>query len=195
MRERIASHLRDLLSEGAFEIGQIAVRPGFLLSHVDDVGRIGLMEVTDPQAAADIALEDDAGKYRPLKTAPNLKHGWRLVLPEVNQVLLALDFLYPAAVGTAELFARKSMYAVDLKQTLARQTGMYAVAGKIADHEAYELVAEFCGKGCLRKILWRISPEQPLESTPLKSSLPLLCAEACNLFVARAREVVKNRKA
>ena len=63
----------------------------------------------DPHDAIRIARYDDAANYRPLKTAPNLRHGWRLTLTDLAEICLALDFLYPAAVGTALAFLREEL--------------------------------------------------------------------------------------
>jgi hypothetical protein len=52
----------------------------------------------------------------------------------------------------------------------------------------------------LKKILWPLTPNDPVTSLPkekfdpgsvARDELPLLCHEACNLLVAKAREVVK----
>ena len=154
----------------------------------------------DPHDAIGIARYDDAGRYRPLKTAPNLKHGWRLTLKNLGDVCLALDFLYPAALGTALAFVRRELTPVDLRDTLARQSGMYAVVRKITDEQAQAAVAGACNhqSGCLRQILWSISPGRPTslsrsraEVSGSSNEIPLLCAEACNLLVAAGRKVVK----
>ena len=77
---------------------------------------------------------------------------------------------------------------------------MYAVVKKITDEQARAVVAKVCNhqSGCLRHILWSISPGHP---TPLSrtgsevpgagNEIPLLCAEACNLLIASGRQVVK----
>ncbi len=39
---------------------------------------IGLEIFRNPEDAIEIARYDDDGNYRPLKTAPNLRHGWRM---------------------------------------------------------------------------------------------------------------------
>ena len=163
----------------------------------------GELEIfTDPHDAIEIARYDDIGKYRPLKTAPNLRHGWLLKLKSLHEASLALDFLYPAALGTAVAFARNKLKHVDLRETLARQTGMYAVAKKITDEQAESTVASTCNHkdGCLRHILWSISPGHPtslsrrgFEIQGSENEIPILCAEACNLLVAAGRKVVKTR--
>jgi sirohydrochlorin cobaltochelatase len=97
--------------------------------------------------------------------------------------------------------------AVDLRETLGRQSGMYAVTKKITDAQAQAMIGEVCTSagGCLKTILWRISPDVPVESLPPEKfdravnqlggparALPMLCHEVCNLLVAKAREVVKS---
>lgn len=192
MEARIAGYLSRLRRGGVFQIGQVRVAPDFSLCHADEANNASLREYRNPHDAIDIARHDDEGRYRPLKTAPNLRHGWRLILRDEHEVRLALDFLYPAALGTAELAERGTLTPTDLRETLSRQTGMYAVTKNLSDEQACRLVQEFCHVGCLRRILWRISPGDSKPSAPGQNP-PLLCAEACNLFVAKAREVIKGK--
>ena len=73
--------------------------------------------------------------------------------------------------------------------------------------QAQEMIGGFCTSrgGCLKTILWPLAPGLPVTSLPPEKfdatvnqdgsnepCIPLLCAEACNLLVARAREVVKQ---
>jgi sirohydrochlorin cobaltochelatase len=202
MPSEVRKFLGSFLSNGPCLIGQVRILPDYSLSHVEDAGKAGLETFTNPHDALEIARYDDAGKYRPLKTAPNLRHGWRLALKDLHETLLALDFLYPAALGTAMASARSELQPVDLSETLARQTGMYAVVKKITDEQAESVVASTCNRkdGCLRHILWSISPGHPTslsrrgpEVEGSENEIPLLCAEACNLLVAAGRKVVKRR--
>jgi sirohydrochlorin cobaltochelatase len=199
MPGEIREFLGAFLRRGPCQLGQVRLLPSYCLSHVEDEGTAGLQTFADPHDAIEIARFDDAGNYRPLKSAPNLRHGWRLSLKNLDEVSLAMDFLYPAALGTALAFARGNLRAVDLRDTLARQTGMYAVVRKISDEQAGSLIAATCNHtdGCLRRILWSISPGL---STPLtehevlcsEDEIPLLCAEACNLLVAAGRKMIKT---
>jgi sirohydrochlorin cobaltochelatase len=80
---------------------------------------------------------------------------------------------------------------------------MYRITQKLTDAQAQRLIGQTCRSdgGCLKTILWRISPEVPVatlpadkfrpEATP-SGALPLLCHEACNLLVAAARKLVKE---
>lgn len=200
-----------------FVLGQLRVTPlenGHELRHRDDatLAPESLTPHRDPEDAAALALYDDAGAYRPLKTAPNLRHGWRLVVPDARALRLALDLFYPARMGAWERFQEHALAVTPLRDTLNRQTGMYRVAGKLTDEQADALVGRFCRSdvGCLRTILWkrdaaglpastRLPPEKsdpahdqcgsPAE--PDVDLVPLFCQEACNLLVAEARAVVK----
>ena len=199
MPGEICEFLGAFLRRGPCQLGQVRLLPNYCLSHVEDAGRGALQNFADPHDAIEIARYDDAGNYRPLKTAPNLRHGWRLSLKNVDEVSLAMDFLYPAALGTALAFARDQLRSVDLRDTLARQTGMYAVVRRITDEQAGSLVAATCNhrSGCLRRILWSISPglATPLTQREVpcaESEIPLLCAEACNLLVAAGRKMIKT---
>ncbi len=202
-----------------FLLGQICVRRlpdggGHELRHRDDATRPAteLAAHTDPEDAAALALHDDAGAYRPLKTAPNLRHGWRLVVADAAGLELALGLFYPARMGAWRAFEKGRLVTTSLRETLARQTGMYRVTQKLTDAQADALVGRFCRSdgGCLRTILWRRDVAGTVPSTQLPpekydpahdqtggaaTTIPLLCQEACNLLVAEARAVVKGKPA
>ncbi len=202
-----------------FCFGQILVqRTGggrFVLCHRDDENRSGLSIFLDAEAAFELARYDDAGNYRALKTAPNLRHGWRLEIADLSELGRALDHFYPGRVAMLAAWKRNRLTPTPLRGTLNRQSGMYRVAAKISDEQIDDLVGDFCRSdgGCLRTILWkrdaggalpsrRLPPEKfdvacdqargPGSPTPAtKRVLPLLCQEACNLLVAECRKVVK----
>lgn len=194
MSGRNLAYLAERLSAGTVTVGQVRVESGFSLTHVEDGGRSDLKVFQDPHEAIGIARYDDSGRYRPLKTAPDLAHGWRLQLGDLDAVLLALDFLYPAEVGTAAWQAAGELRPVSLRETLGRQSGMYAVTRKLSGEQAESLIQGFCRVGCLRRILWRVEGEEVFHAAgPSEPErIPLLCAEACNLFIAEARKVVKG---
>lgn len=194
--------LQQFLEQGDCFIGEVRVSGQYILCHRDDMPRETDDVFYDPHDAIAIARHDDAGGFRPLKTAPNLRHGWRIELSTIEDVLLALDFLYPAAIGTIQHFTASTLEIVPLRHTLERQSGMYAVVKKISDEQADKLIGETCNaeKGCLRKILWPTDEKRssclsvdPATIRLNSPEIPLLCAEACNLLVAAGRKVVKAR--
>ena len=194
MSRDLTARLAAWLADGGAHVGQIVIRAteeGWELRHADDADRGDLALFTKWEDARPLANADDTGAFRPLKTAPNLRHGWRLLLREVADVRRALDYFYPAMLGVAESAARGELPAVPLRATLDRQTGMYAVTKKITDEQARALVDRFCA-GCLKQRLWEIAGPNPDRASSTPGALPLLCHEACNLLVAEARKAVKG---
>src|SRR5689334_25282178 len=57
-----------------------------------------LQSFTDPLAARQIATLTQDGKFRPLRSAPNLRRGWRINGLNFEGLMTALDCLYPAAI-------------------------------------------------------------------------------------------------
>jgi sirohydrochlorin cobaltochelatase len=213
----IAETLERLLTDGEVVIGEIiATRtPGgsFEVRHrsetrrADSTGALDVRVFTSPTAARNLAKYDRLGRYRPLKGAPNLPIGWRLQLGSVEEVLQSLDAFYPGALASWIAFQQGSVAPVNLRETLQRQSGMYRITHKITNAQADELVGKCCRSdgGCLRTILWRLDPQNPISSLPrakfnprfdqldgAEKGVPYLCVEACNLLIAEARKVVKQ---
>src|SRR2546423_1601603 len=140
--------------------GQLLIRRmsagGFMVCHRDDENERALKIFHKPEDAIEIARYDDAGRYRPLKTAPNLKHGWRLEIVDLGELRCALDYFYPGRLAMLALWNRNEMRTTPLRETLNRQSGMYRIAAKISDEQIDNVVGDFCRSdvGCLRTILW-----------------------------------------
>jgi sirohydrochlorin cobaltochelatase len=207
--------LEGWLAAGLRHIGQIVIKTqedgSFALRHRDDASRDDLICHTQPEDAATLARFDDAENYRPLKTAPNLRHGWRLVLQDLPGLRVALDLFYPGRLAAFLAFESEDLETTPLRATLNRQSGMYRIAAQINGSEADDLVGNFCrsDRGCLRTILWRREAGGTVPSSQLPPEkfepkhdqtgagepvIPLLCQEACNLLVAEARKVVQAGK-
>ena len=205
--------LAKWLAAGLRCIGQISIEARedgtFTLAHCEDASRNDLLAFAHADEAAGLARFDDAGKYRPLKTAPNLRHGWRLMLPDRSALGIALDLFYPGRLAAFLAAETGALITTPLRATLDRQTGMYRSAAKISEEEANTLVGTFCRSdgGCLRTILWKRDRDETIASTLLppekfdpahdqtglsRPMIPLLCQEACNLLVAEARKIAKS---
>jgi sirohydrochlorin cobaltochelatase len=200
----LLSELETWLAGGGQQIGQLAVRGHYELCHVDDVENSALESFTEVEQARPLSFYDDEGKYRPLKTAPNLRHGWRLTLATLEEVRLALDHFYPAMLGNFAAWRAHRLGVTPFRETIDRQTGMYAITKKITDEQADTLIGEACADAkCRKTILWPLAPGRPVRTLPpekfdpaqINGGFPLLCAECCNLLVAAAREVVKKSAA
>jgi sirohydrochlorin cobaltochelatase len=202
--------LESLLASEQTFIGQIEIRRAdhnFVLSHRGDAGRRDLRDYA-AEEAIEIAKFDDAGNYRPLKTAPNLRHSWKILASDVATVISVIDAIYPGRLAVWRAWKSGQLFPTPWRQTLARQSGLYRVATKISDAQTDDLVGNFCRSdgGCLRTILWNRDDSGATPSTKLppqkfdpehdqtghgRTAIPLLCQEACNLLVAAARKVVK----
>jgi sirohydrochlorin cobaltochelatase len=207
---------------GRFYFGQILARKtgdSFVLFHRNDEGRDDLQTYRNAEDAIEIAKYDDVGNYRPLKTAPNLRHGWRLTLKTLEELKRALDYFYPGRLAVLAAWKSGQLRTTSLREILERQSGMYRVAAKISDEQIDDLVGDFCRSdgGCLRTILWKRDQRSAIASTKLPrekfdpaydqasggprsapaatttpATIPLLCQEVCNLLIAECREVVKG---
>ena len=208
LEKALAEVLSDRTRSGQLLI-QRTSSGGFALCHRDDENTRDLEILRKPDDAVEIARYDDAGKYRPLKTAPNLKHGWRLEVVDLNELRRALDYFYPGRLAMLAVWTENRLSTTPLRETLDRQSGMYRVAAKISDKQINDVVGDFCRSdgGCLRTILWKRDASGAISSTRLPSekfdsshdqagrgqdAVPLLCQEACNLLVAECRKVVKG---
>jgi sirohydrochlorin cobaltochelatase len=207
--------LGDWLARGLRCIGQIAIESAedgeFVLRHREDSGRNDLVASKRADDSAELARFDDGRNYRPLKTAPTLRHGWILRLANLAELRLALDLFYPGRLAAFLAFEKSELVTTPLRDTLERQTGMYRIAAQIPEEQADELVGRFCRSdgGCLRTILWRRNAAGTTPSTQLPPEkfdprhdqtgdgervVPLLCQEACNLLVTEARAVVQANR-
>ncbi len=161
-----------VLGAGPFRFGQILIRKlgkRFVLCHRVDAAADDLEIFRSPEDAIDIARYDDAGNYRPLTTAPNLRSGWRMELETQEELKQALDHFYPGRLAIFVAWQRGQLRTTPLRETLDRQSGMYRIAAKISDAQIEDLVADFCRSdgGCLRTILWKRDARDAIASTKL----------------------------
>jgi sirohydrochlorin cobaltochelatase len=207
MSAAIEQALAAGLKAGAGYIGEVAIAKSkaFVLTHRDDAANDGLEIFHSAEAAIALAKVDDTGKYRPLKTAPNLRHGWRMELVDLAEVSRALDYFYPGRLAMLSAWKEERLATTPLRETLDRQSGMYRIAAKISDEQIDDLVGNFCRSdgGCLRTILWKRDARGTVPSSKLPAekfdprsmpaaTIPLLCQEACNLLVNECRKAVKG---
>lgn len=213
----IASDLKNLALAGAHRIGElvfqanVSARP-WVICHWRDVAQLrdlehgGLAVHEGPAAARNLSIYTAEGHYRFAKGQLNLPRGWVLVVKDEEELRQALDMFYPAGVGLFLALQGGTLEVENLRDKLARQTGMYRSARTISDAGAQRLVQEVCGPAhqCAKRILWQLDAATPLDDSeatryngipndlPPAEAIPLLCREACNHFVAECRRVAKE---
>ena len=207
----ICASLESWLKAGGRRIGEAVVLVsdnGWLLCHHLDASHAGTGTLTRhsvPEAAREIAKRDEAGAFRPLKTAPTLRRGWEIFLTTTADLHLALDLLYPAALGNWLRVRSREAVIPTLRETLNRQSGIYRITALVHDDEARSAIATTCAdEKCLRRIQWRLDETQPAampkekraapESAPESGApIPLLCTDACPLLIGAIRNAVRKR--
>jgi len=170
-----------------WKIGELLIRPGFELRHRDDcnIDLVKLQRVSSIAGLREWIRLDCHGKFRPLRAAPNLRRGWIYPAGDLAALHLALDYLYPAALANGTLARQAQLEATPWRETAERQTGRFRIVREIDDAALHALVAQHCQPGCLKRRLWPPAA-QPVRESP--GEIPLLCPEACNFLVAKARE-------
>ena len=172
----------------SWTMGQVRIEQGEL-RHRDDAGRSDLRELTSLKEIRELVRLDEAGGFRPLRAAPNLRRGWRYPAPNEQALREALDYLYPAELANAALWREGNLEAIPWQETAQRQTGRFRIVRELGDEAARQMAAEICERGCLKRRLWEPAAQAV---TPAPDEVPLLCPEACNYFVGQAREKLKG---
>lgn len=172
--------------------GQVLVRPvsptGYRLRHEDDSGARSLEVYDDPRAAREIAKLSGAGEYRPLKSSPNLRQGWELRVEDARELMIAMDYLYPAGVVHWHLHREGELEITDYRENAARQSGIYKRIQRLSDEGVRNAARACCEDAvCLKKTLWNVDAETPLQMDWGAGEIP--CPEPCSIFVSFARRV------
>ena len=167
------------------------------LRHVEDrlIPKRDLRAVDSMDRLRELILRDAAGEFRPLRTAPNLQRGWSMTVDCVSNIHALreiLDYLYPAEAANWSLWKDGKLPVTPWQETAERQTGRFRVVRELGDEGARELAAQVCDRGCLKRRLWSPCAQ---EVAPAPNEIPLLCPEACNYLVSKAREKLKGPEA
>jgi sirohydrochlorin cobaltochelatase len=145
--------------------------------------------VPDWEAWQDLIRTGAAGAFRPLKASPDLRDGWRFGPLAFPGLVLALQFLYPAAIANGALFLEDAIVISPWEETARRQTGRFKIVATLAGEGLAESVQTLCHSHCLKRRLWK--PSFPHPDSPA-AAWPLVCPEACNWFVSKIRDKIKG---
>jgi sirohydrochlorin cobaltochelatase len=182
-------------SSPSVKIGQVIIKSTgdtSLIQHVDSPD-LDMSEPRGPLTEDDwrtLVLRDQHGNFRPLRSAPNLLPGsWIIVLTRFEKLLSLIDHFYPAAIANWALWKRNELPVTPWHETAQRQTGRFRILRELGDSGVRELAAQVCDRGCLKRRLWSPCAQ---DASPVEDGIPLLCPEACNYFVSKAREKLKG---
>lgn len=173
--------------------GQVVIRrcsQGFELRHAANRGAepAALTTVSGTELRT-LAQSTETGAFRPLKSAPNLRSGWRAAAADGAALDLLLHYIYPGAVS--DWFAAQSPNppVTSYREFTARQTGMYRVTTFLDNAIAGVAIRACCHVDfCLKRRLWSVEGLPPDEAGA-KSVIP--CFEPCALMLEFARKAAR----
>lgn len=172
---------------------QVLVRrvgAGFELRHREDAAAaVESLRTLAVDSLRELAQATEAGAFRPLKSAPNLRRGWRAGVSGEQHLEIALGHLYPG--GLADWFAARQpgVRVTHYREFTARQTGMYRVTTMLDDAQAAAVIRACCdARFCLKSRLWSVAGMEP-GAPDSRSVIP--CLEPCAVFLEFARKAVR----
>ena len=100
----------------------------------------------------------------------------------------AMNYLYPAGVVHWYLHREGKLEITDYRENAARQSGIYKRVQRLSDKGVQDAARACCEDAvCLKKTLWNVDTETPLEMDRGDGEIP--CPEPCSVFVSFARRV------
>lgn len=170
-------------------LAQVLIRrqsSGYELRHVEDrdvaAESLNLLKLADVRALAQYTAEKE---FRPLKSAPNLQRGWRIVVADDDALEVVLSRLYPGALADWFAAQQSPPSVTNYREYVTRQSGMYRITAMLTDAQAAQVAQSVCdAKNCLKRRLWTVPDLQPDAPTE-KSLIP--CLEPCAVLMEAAR--------
>lgn len=140
--------------------------------------------------------KDSAGRFRPLRSAPDIPAGWRAIASSSEDLWQILNAIYPGALGDWHAFHHRKKTAVHFPEFAARQSGMFRVVVKLNSEQA-QYVADACcaDRLCLKQRLWNAAENREAKPPSHLVEPSLVCLEPCSLFLELARRSFKLSQA
>jgi hypothetical protein len=175
-------------------VAQVLVRReqgGFDLRHAEDrEANADKLKLSGPDDALAIAQFTESRAFRPLKSAPNLRRGWRIFALTDLELEVALNRLYPGFIADFFAVRTSTPHVTHYREFTNRQTGMYRITTFLSDADAFATAGKCCSaRYCLKGRLWTVEG-QPPDQLQGKSIIP--CLEPCAILLEYARKVVRT---
>ena len=160
----------------------------FELCHAAD-REVGALRAVAVEELRELAQWTEEKQFRPLKSAPTLRRGWRCVARDAAELDEALRHLYPGAVADWFAAQQSPPPVTHYREFTARQSGMYRITTLLTDEQVGQVARAGCHRRfCLKQRLWTVEGLPP-EGAAEKSLLP--CLEPCAVLMEFARTVVR----
>jgi hypothetical protein len=190
----VAAFVAQLGNNFTFAQVQISrTENGYELRHVSDRPcPVESLRVVPPDQVRTLAQFTAAGTFRPLKSAPDLSRGWRVVVQNESGLETALAALYPGSIADWFTAQATPPPVTHYREFTDRQTGMYRVTQRLSDSQVAHVIAACCDKSrCLKRRLWTVEGLTQ-DSAQEKSLIP--CLEPCALLLEFARKASRVEK-
>ena len=179
--------------ESELVLAQVLIRRsgvGYELRHLEDRDAVAeSLRLIKLNEARLLTQYTAAGVFRPLKSAPTLQRGWRMVLAGDAELEAALSQLYPGAIADWHAVRKGSPPVTNFREYANRQSGMYRITAKLSDAQAARVITATCAKEfCLKRRLWTVAGLAP-DAAAEKSVVP--CLEPCAILMESARKAMR----
>lgn len=146
-----------------------------------------LETIRDPHALQNRVRFTDDGDYRPLATAPTLPRGWIALDIEPDELVRAVDTVYPATIANWHREREGTLDVTQWRETAERQTGSYDVVDEL-EGDPVDWLAQACctDSTCLKRREWDETGDVQLDAPRGEGEFP--CREPCSFVIAAARE-------
>ncbi|MES2307319.1 MAG: DR2241 family protein [Verrucomicrobiota bacterium] len=171
-----------------WRIGEVEIDSLFTICHQADVTCKPTLRPLSLETLTEFVKKTSSGNFRSLHAAPTLSRGWKVSPSCFEELVEALRIIYPGAIAHWSDWSQKNIRVTPFLETAERQTGMYHCTRLLNQEQLLSLTQTVCAPGCLKQRLWK--PADQIPTSPRE--IPLLCPEACNFLIAKAREVVKS---
>jgi hypothetical protein len=181
---------------GGVVMAQVLIRrkgAGYELRHIEDRDAAEeTLRIVKWNEARGLAQCTAAGEFRPLKSAPTLQPGWRLLPGKDEELELALNQLYPGALADWHAAGTAHPPVTNYREFTNRQSGMFRITTMLNDGQAGQVISAVCAKSlCLKRRLWTVAGLDT-DAAAEKSIIP--CLEPCAVLMESARQAVRKEQ-
>lgn len=170
---------------------------GIDLRHIRDIGRPHTdLQLLEPRSLGAWAETTSQGAFRPNRSAPTLRSGWRCHAATDADLHEALEQLYPGALADWYAWERGTATPTSFREFVDRQAGMYRVTQNITDGGADAAARAGCSRElCLRRRCWSTPGTGPAPIAETDGhGVAVPCLEPCALVLDLARWMAKEQE-
>ncbi len=186
----LASKLGGSNAWGQVRVERVGEEHWRLLHASDDLAHWASFQPLTVAELREWGDRTEHGKFRALRSAPNLRRGWRCEVSGLASLEDALNRLYPGSVADWWAWEKHGAAATTgFREFVGRQTGMYRTAQRLSERGAKDLGHACCGMAlCCKLRAWTVDSSGTSGTT---DALRIPCLEPCAVALEFARQAAK----